>query len=368
METASSVGDGNENAQTSIAMLDLHEVFHPKTLEAHFNDVRQVLLPNGLRIEYALHGEDDAPEKVVMIMGMQGEKEAWLPLVSTLLHPSNSGAASKYQLVTFDNRGVGNSDKPWGWYSTSQMARDALMLMDHLRWSKAHVVGASMGGMIAQELAYAAPERVLSLALMVTTPGFRQGALPGMSQVTSYLSLAQNMVYPTHHRVASTMLYALFPDDFLQERHAGGDLTAQAILYKHHMERLKTVKMSLAGVLGHYSAVLFHNVTRDRLKVIADSDFPIVVIAAKKDRMLHPDNSKVLYKTLRGGKQTEAIVFENAGHDVHVQQRGEVAEALDKLFMLGSQTKQPRLAAHVPPSNGHGHRGKAKKKKRRGSK
>ncbi|RHY36494.1 hypothetical protein DYB25_001981 [Aphanomyces astaci] len=350
-------------------MLDLDEVFTAATRDAHFNDVRQTWLPNGLRIEYAMHGDDAAADKVVMLMGMQGEKEAWLPLMSTFLHPANGTASSKYQLVTIDNRGVGGSDKPWGWYSTTQMARDALLLMDHLRWPKAHVVGASMGGMIAQELAYMAPERVLSLALMVTTPGFRQGALPGLSQLASYASLVQNLFYPTHHRVASTMISVLFPDEYLKSSSsstssshnptASSDviITTQDVLYKHHMERLGQVQMSLSGMLGHYTAVLFHNVDRDRLKVIADSDFPIMIIGAKMDRMLHPDNSEYLARTL-SGKHTTALVFEHAGHDVHVQHRREISEALDQLFMSARRKKQhPR----------QGRRLSAGQKKRKGT-
>ncbi|RHY18647.1 hypothetical protein DYB32_010347 [Aphanomyces invadans] len=335
-------------------MLDLHEVFTAATRDALFNDVRQTRLPNGLRIEYAMHGDDTAPDKVVMLMGMQGEKEAWLPLVGSFLHPANGAASSTYQLVTMDNRGVGGSDKPWGWYSTSQMARDALHLMDHLRWSKAHIVGSSMGGMIAQELAYMAPERVLSLALMVTTPGFRQGALPGLPQLTSYASLVQNLLYPTHHRVASTMISVLFPESYLQQASSTkGDadttMTTEAVLYKHHMERLSHVQMSLSGIIGHYTAVLFHNVSRDRLKVIANSGFPIMIIGAKMDRMLHPDNSEYLAQTL-SGKYTTAIIFEHAGHDVHVQHRREVAEALGRHFASAKTAHCPRRSSSATSS------------------
>ncbi|CAK4685144.1 unnamed protein product [Aphanomyces euteiches] len=336
-----------DGKNSSFSMLQLDEVFNPATRDAHFNDIRHVILPNGLRMEYAMHGEDDAPEKVVMIMGMQGEKESWLPLVSTFLHPEN-GTTSKFQLVTFDNRGVGGSDKPWGWYSTTKMARDALMLMDHLRWPRAHIVGASMGGMIAQELAYAAPERVASLALMVTSPGFRQGGWPGKAQMSSYLAMVRNMFIPTRHRIASTMIYCLFPEDFLQEtieppaktpsedntEDATAIQTTHSVLYKHHMRRLGQVKMSISGMLGHYTAVLFHNMQRDRLQVVADADFPIMIIGAKQDRMLHPKNTDFLLRTLKS-KQTQAIIFENSGHDVHVQHRLEVSEALDKLFASG---------------------------------
>ena len=58
-------------------------------------------------------------------------------------------------MLVFDNRGMGDSDKPWSRYSTSEMARDAIELCNHVGWgpqSQMHVVGSSMGGMIAQEM------------------------------------------------------------------------------------------------------------------------------------------------------------------------------------------------------------------------
>ena len=68
---------------------------------------------------------------------------------------------------------MGKSDKPLTRYSTSEMALDTLELIDHVGWTgkeEIHVIGSSMGGMIAQELAYIAPERIKSLTLMASAP------------------------------------------------------------------------------------------------------------------------------------------------------------------------------------------------------
>jgi pimeloyl-ACP methyl ester carboxylesterase len=121
-------------------MVSLDEIFKPEMLTAHYDKISNVRLSNGLRMEYAVHGDDDAEEKVLMIMGFQGDKEAWLPFMSTFRHPTH-GPSSQYQFVTFDNRGVGGTDSPWGFYSTSQMAADAILLMNHLKWDRAHIVG-----------------------------------------------------------------------------------------------------------------------------------------------------------------------------------------------------------------------------------
>lgn len=74
---------------------------------------------------------------------------------------------SKYSCLIFDNRGVGESDKPLMRYSTSEMAKDIFELLDHLDWTgerSVHVIGISMGGMIAQEMVYTRSRRAVGRA------------------------------------------------------------------------------------------------------------------------------------------------------------------------------------------------------------
>ena len=87
----------------------------------------------------------------------------WRPVLEPL--------ARSFRVIAFDNRGIGGSDQPPGPYSTRMMAEDAVAVLDEAGVERAHVVGTSLGGMIAQELALAAPERVDRLVLACTTPG-----------------------------------------------------------------------------------------------------------------------------------------------------------------------------------------------------
>lgn len=94
---------------------------------------------------------------VVLIHGLAGDYTAWLAQVDAL--------KSRYRVIAFDNRGAGQStqiDEP---ISTADMAGDTLGLMDTLGITRAHVVGRSMGGAIAQHMALKAPDRVASLTL-----------------------------------------------------------------------------------------------------------------------------------------------------------------------------------------------------------
>jgi len=113
-----------------------------------------------MNIKWEARG-DGSP--LLLIQGLGYGRWAWEPIVP--------GLAAQHRVVYFDNRGIGDSDKPEGPYTAAQMAGDALQVLDEAGINEAHVLGASLGGMIAQELAAAAPDRVDKLILCCTTPG-----------------------------------------------------------------------------------------------------------------------------------------------------------------------------------------------------
>ena len=86
-------------------------------------------------------------------------------------HAVLPGLAERFSVVLFDNRGIGESDTPPGPYTAAEMAADARQVLDEAEIERAHVVGTSLGGMVAQELALAHPGRVDRLVLACTTPG-----------------------------------------------------------------------------------------------------------------------------------------------------------------------------------------------------
>jgi pimeloyl-ACP methyl ester carboxylesterase len=157
---------------------------------------------NGITIEYESLGDPAAPV-VLLIMGLGMQMVAWPdPFCARLVQ-------SGFRVVRFDNRDIGLSKKldelgtprmgsvimrallglpvraP---YSLDDMARDAVGLLDALGVGKAHVVGASMGGMIAQQLAALHPERVLSLTSIMSTTGARHLPRPRARVLRAMLS------------------------------------------------------------------------------------------------------------------------------------------------------------------------------------
>ena len=119
------------------------------------------LFANGVSLRYEVTGEGPP---LCLIIGYRLHGAAWPDAFVENL-------ARCFSVLTFDNRGTGLSEKPAYGYSLDIMAADVAGLLDSLGWASAHVLGFSMGGAIAQELAIRNPERVARLVLFATFPG-----------------------------------------------------------------------------------------------------------------------------------------------------------------------------------------------------
>ena len=115
---------------------------------------------NGIKIYYEIHGTGDP---LLLIEGLGYASWSWFRQIERF--------ADSYRVVSFDNRGVGNSDKPDIPYSIEFMADDVARLLESLSIEKAHILGVSMGGYIAQTLAIKYPHKVKSLVLGCTSFG-----------------------------------------------------------------------------------------------------------------------------------------------------------------------------------------------------
>ncbi len=113
---------------------------------------------NDINMYYETHGEDEA---LILISGNGAESSQWKDMIPMF--------SKNYKVIPFDNRGAGRTDKPDMEYSMDMMTADVIGLMDALEIENAHILGASMGGMIAQNIAYLYPDRVKSLILVVTS-------------------------------------------------------------------------------------------------------------------------------------------------------------------------------------------------------
>ena len=216
---------------------------------------------NGIHISYQVEGEG---EPLVMIMGFTASRIGWMP---------QRRFFKKYcRVITFDNRGVGKSDKPPGPYSTRMMADDVVKLMDVLRIEKAHIMGLSMGGMIAQELAINYPQRVMKLVLASTYA--RQDETSGDTlEQAKFLHL-------TPEKKVGTMVGLAFNKPFY--RFTIGLLARVQTKFTGASDKV--------GIAGQSEACLKH----DTLERLSSITAPTLVIVGTGDRIIKSVSSEVI--------------------------------------------------------------------------
>ena len=210
-------------------------------------------LPN-IKLNYEVQG---AGEWLVLIGGFaSGNWQAWGAHLTEL--------AKHYRVLAFDNRGIGHSDAPDHPYSTRMMADDAIGLMDHLGIERAHLLGKSLGGCIAQWVALQQPSRIRSLAMTSTMarPGAR-----ATQMVKWWLASAQGCGYEA---LFSGLLTYFYSSEYFE---------ANQSALKRAAENLVSTPRPLAGFLNTGHAALTHD-TWDRLPEI---DVPSLLVCGADD-------------------------------------------------------------------------------------
>ncbi|KAL4155864.1 hypothetical protein PRNP1_007965 [Phytophthora ramorum] len=273
----------------------------------------------GYLIQEVGNGRTEGETRLVLIMGYGYRKEEWAPLVDGLLTQWEHKYPGKMlKVLTLDNRGVGDSDAPWGKYSTSGMAQDTLALLDVIGWQTAHIAGVSMGGMISQEIALAAPERVQSLSLVVTSPG---SFTPDAS---AYPAILTTLVSSDPTKVTNAMLSFLYPEPFLSSKNEDNG-TMHDVVFKYHKEVAATLGApSASGALGQTAALVLHSVSDKKLLQIRDHGFPILVIGAKLDQCINVSHS-IHFSEVLASDHTKFVLYEDAGHACFLQHIDEIA-------------------------------------------
>lgn len=228
---------------------------------------------NSIMINYRLEGEGE--ETVVLVNGLADDLESWAFQMDDLL-------AAGYRVLRFDNRGVGLTDKPEGPYTARLLAKDTKALADALGLGGFHLVGVSMGGMVAQEYALAYPENLKSLVLACTyaAPG------PFCSRMFSmWADLAAGMGVPFVMR--DVALWA-FTVPFFEEREELKEFEAE----------LASLPMPSDAYLSQLSAIQTHDAT-DRLGGVS---VPTLVLAGEDDILIPVPLSGRLHEAIPGSE------------------------------------------------------------------
>jgi pimeloyl-ACP methyl ester carboxylesterase len=248
--------------------------------------------------------EAGAGEPLVLVMGFGGDHLAWGFQTPVF--------AARYRVIVFDNRGAGQTDAPDLPYTTRLMADDTAGLMDALGIERAHVLGFSMGGMIAQELTLNHPHRVRSLQLHATYAR-ADGYLKALSTVW-------RTVRTELDREASlrTMALWFFAQRTYTERPELVEMILQNSLANPHPQ-------SLTGFLRQGEAVAAHD-TLDRLGALR---CPTLVSVGEEDILVSPHFARELAEHVPGATLR---TIPAAGH-VYIWERPDVFNAMCLEFL-----------------------------------
>ena len=246
-------------------------------------------LINGVGLAYELRGEG-AP--IVMIHGAQGDQTMFAGLAEDF--------SASHRVLTFDQRGSGLSDKPDLAYSIAMLADDTAGLMDYLGISAAHVIGVSMGGMIAEELALRHPQKIKSLVLGCTTAGGSKSIRLGGSALANAYS-TQPM---TAEERGKALAEAAFSKGYLAQH---PEIITSMIDSRRH-------RPIDSSAFAHRMKAAVEHDTYDRLPQIKS---PTLVITGKDDALISWENSRIIAERIQGAK---LVVLEPAGHCFWLEQ------------------------------------------------
>jgi len=258
--------------------------------------------PSG-RISYTINGPDEphgAPQTLLLIMGLAGSGAMWFRLLPHV--------RKRYRAIVFDNRGTGDSSLVKGPLTMTELAADALAVLDATETKTAHVMGASMGGMIAQHLALDHRDRLSSLILACTSAG-GQREPPNLRLLAA--SALRPLVGPNNtFGIVAPALYSQRSRTETPER-VREDMRIRA---RDRVGQL-TPLMQMAAIARHD--------TRRRLHEL--EGLPTLILHGTEDKLIPVSHGRELARSIPGSRLVE---LEQTGHLLATDAEEAVASAV----------------------------------------
>jgi 3-oxoadipate enol-lactonase len=220
---------------------------------------------------------------LLLVQGLGYTRSGWGPAREML--------AERYRVLSFDNRGIGESDIPNGPYTVAQLAGDAVSVLDKAGVGRAHVVGASLGGMVAQELALSYAGRVDKLVLACTTPG---GAASYPMPLRTQRLMAQAPTLPPQVALRRFVENAVAPE---------APTAVVDEIYDHRLNH----PPDLAG----WGAQAAAGAGWDALDRVSGISAPTLVVTGTADHVVDARNSRLLADRIRNARLER---IDDAGH------------------------------------------------------
>jgi pimeloyl-ACP methyl ester carboxylesterase len=259
--------------------------------------MRKTTRPDGAEIAWY---DEGSGTPVLLIMGLAYPAAAWFRQVPVL--------ARQHRVLTVDNRGAGATGlAPGAPYTVETMAADCLAVLDDAGVEQAHVVGISMGGLMAQELALSHPERLLSLTLMSSHPGAVAGVWP--QEVQEFLAARLGM--PAEERGEFSIPFNYHPTT-----------TRERI-----EEDWRAREAGTAGPEGY--AAQGGTAVWSRLDELPFVTTRTLVVVGAQDRLVVPANSEILAEAIPDAK---LVLIDEANHILTTDRAEEVNSLLLSWF------------------------------------
>jgi 3-oxoadipate enol-lactonase len=260
---------------------------------------------------------------LVLIQGMGFDRSGWEPVTRKLKR--------HFRLVLVDNRGSGRSDLPAGPFDVADMAGDVLAVLDRAGIRTAHVMGVSLGGMVAQELAVDHPQRVDGLVLVSTTPGW---------------PFSYPMPAPTVRLIAAT---GSMPREVALRRHAENALSASTIqLRPEIVDRLVDLQRSRQPDPRAWSAQAAAGARyAGRLRQARISARTLVLQGAA-DTVVDPGNARLLANRI---PDAQLMIFPKLGHLLCWQDPSGFAAAVISFLLATGPNQSAELSSKA--TGGH---------------
>ena len=276
--------------------------------------------PSGIEIAYERIGDRGAPP-VLLIMGAGAQMISWPDGFCTEL------AGRGLQVIRFDNRDAGRSthfpagpvpdlaaalagDFSSAAYTLADMAADTAGLLDVLGLGSAHIVGASLGGMIAQTMAIECPARVRSLTSIMSTTGALGVGLPDLPAIAGLGAPPANRAGFIDWRVRA--LRVTGSPGFEFDEAAAAELAGRA--YDRDHDRLAMLRQSVAVLASG-----------DRTARLRSLRVPALVLHGDDDRMCHVSGGRATAAAIPGA---ELVIFEGMGHSLPQQLWPKIADLI----------------------------------------
>jgi pimeloyl-ACP methyl ester carboxylesterase len=242
--------------------------------------------------------------RVVFVHGVGVHGDGWLPQVSAL--------DREFTCLRLDNRGIGRSLPLGAKLSVEQMTADVLALMDAAGWDDAHVVGHSLGGLVALETALSSPRRVRSLALLCTSAAGRD-----LVRLTWWsFRIGLRMKVGPRQRRRRAFVEMVMPASNLVDADLDEIAASLAPLFGYDLADQPVIALHQAGAARSYSAA-------DRLRELPA--VPMMVITGTEDRVALPAYGAALAHGLGRARHVEVV---GGGHGLTIHRADEVNDVL----------------------------------------